>query len=869
MKKLLSVLLSLGLIFSVVFSVPFTVRATEVPTVPENGLPLFVINVDESDEGLAAARAKDASHQYGTINDMNNSEDHSVRCVGDVNVTVPDGFVSEYGSSFAPAGNIKMKYMRGRGNTTWMSDKKPYKIEFSDPVDFFGMGESTDWALMANSNDNTQIRNRITSRLGDSIGMPYCPQSVPVDVVMKGSGGTNVYLGSYCLSETVKIEENRLNLQKLKKSTVDEDAITGGYLLSLYTTFQNSDEPESNFFKTNSGLEFITKSPEYTSENLTDGQRAQRTYIQNYVRDLDDLIMNSEVIDAETHAAIAEKLDLTSVADYWWIQEFSENGDAFGTSSTYFYKDRGGKLCFGPLWDFDIAWRLSADEEVASLEGFNNTQMNWVDELRQKDPLFVELLKERWAVLNDKLDEITRQGGVLDTYCAEIKDAWTKDREVWASAEENEEYNEHDKRSLEDYVNTLRGGIETRQAWINSNLDSIDSVFHTLTYVVDGNVYKTQKVRDSSRLYTFEDAPEKDGYVLEGWFDEETGLNIKDIFFDKDVTVVAKYVKDSKGILPVKLYFECYEDWCEIHDDDIYGLYTKVTPDTAIVGSVKWTSSDESVAVYSKEEDVFLIKGVGETTVTATLRNGVTNSMLLHVYDKNVTPKVNVSDAVIDAPKKLEPGDYAQIKTTLLPKGQPLDVLGAFYETENADIIDLDMSSGVIKALKPGKAKVTITVSKGWDDADKIIKTVEINVDHTLDKGRVTKKATYTATGVKSYNCKYCGKVLKTEKIPKLAKKKNTFKIKSKTVKAKRKTLKKKKVIIKRKNVFAIKGAKGKVTFKKVKGNKKIAVSKKGNITVKKGLKKGTYKIKVKVNASGTTAYKPITKTVTVTIKVK
>ena len=42
-----------------------------------------------------------------------------------------------------------------------------------------------------------------------------------------------------------------------------------------------------------------------------------------------------------------------------------------------------------------------------------------------------------------------------------------------------------------------------------------------------------------------------------------------------------------------------------------------------------------------------------------------------------------------------------------------------------------------------------------------------------------------------------------------------------------------------------------------------------GNITVKKGLKKGTYKLNISVTASGNANYLAATKTVTVTIKVK
>ena len=75
------------------------------------------------------------------------------------------------------------------------------------------------------------------------------------------------------------------------------------------------------------------------------------------------------------------------------------------------------------------------------------------------------------------------------------------------------------------------------------------------------------------------------------------------------------------------------------------------------------------------------------------------------------------------------------------------------------------------------------------------------------------------------------------------------------------------KVIAKAK-AFKVTTAKGKVTFKKAKGNKKIAVSKAGKVTVKKGLKKGTYKVKVKVTAAGNANYKKATKTVTLKVKV-
>ena len=73
-----------------------------------------------------------------------------------------------------------------------------------------------------------------------------------------------------------------------------------------------------------------------------------------------------------------------------------------------------------------------------------------------------------------------------------------------------------------------------------------------------------------------------------------------------------------------------------------------------------------------------------------------------------------------------------------------------------------------------------------------------------------------------------------------------------------------------KKSIKFIKKGKGAISYKKASGNKKIIVNKKnGKITVKKGLKKGTYKVKVKVTAAGNSSYKAATKTVTVTVKVK
>ena len=100
------------------------------------------------------------------------------------------------------------------------------------------------------------------------------------------------------------------------------------------------------------------------------------------------------------------------------------------------------------------------------------------------------------------------------------------------------------------------------------------------------------------------------------------------------------------------------------------------------------------------------------------------------------------------------------------------------------------------------------------------------------------------------------------------------------TVTAKAKSVKAKKLKKKSKTIkpISVKGAAGKVTFKLLKvsakkkllkqAKKKIKLAAGGKLRLGKKLKKGTYKVTVRVDAEGDAAFKPATRTVTIKIKV-
>lgn len=105
------------------------------------------------------------------------------------------------------------------------------------------------------------------------------------------------------------------------------------------------------------------------------------------------------------------------------------------------------------------------------------------------------------------------------------------------------------------------------------------------------------------------------------------------------------------------------------------------------------------------------------------------------------------------------------------------------------------------------------------------------------------------------------------------------FTVNGKTAKVKYKKLKKKIQRVKQSRVLTVSKAQGTVAYRKIsvgskktnkKYGRKISInSSNGNVTVKRGLKKGTYKVKVEVSDGGNNNYNGSTRTVTFKIKVK
>ena len=185
----------------------------------DNGLPVVYINIGDEE-----------------FEKVNESDDHSYRCEsGTVTITVPEGYKGDYSEAElddTDLNDLEIEYFRGRGNSTWSTDKKPYKLKLKKKkdkkIDILGMGTDRTWALLANRYDVSMLHNRIALYMANSLGLKYTPKGLPVDLVVNGK-----YHGSYFLAQDVKIGETRVAIDELEKNHTTAPKVTGGYLLAM------------------------------------------------------------------------------------------------------------------------------------------------------------------------------------------------------------------------------------------------------------------------------------------------------------------------------------------------------------------------------------------------------------------------------------------------------------------------------------------------------------------------------------------------------------------------------------------------------------------------------------------------------------
>jgi len=213
--------------------------------------------------------------------------------------------------------------IKGRGNATWGYDKRPYALTLSEKADLAGMGAATDWILLANATDETNLNNKLLLDLASSTGLGWTPACTYVDVYLNGA-----YNGLYLLTEKVEVDSTRLNI----------DTAAGDFLCKI--DLEDRWSKLTNPFLTNIGRTVEISSP----EAMTDDRKAE---IHNAVNQLERRILGNEDLRS------APDFDLDSWVKRYLLDEISGNIDSDIASSYFHYAD--GVFYAGPAWDYDMA----------------------------------------------------------------------------------------------------------------------------------------------------------------------------------------------------------------------------------------------------------------------------------------------------------------------------------------------------------------------------------------------------------------------------------------------------------------------------------------------------------------------------------
>jgi hypothetical protein len=235
-----------------------------------------------------------------------------------------------------------------RGSSSALLDKKQYAFtpydEIGDKVNvsLLDMPKENDWILNGLAYDASYIRDYISYKLSNLTGN-YASRGRYCEVVLNGE-----FQGIYVLQEKLKADDSRIDINKIKETQLTLPKLTGGYITKT-DKIEGSDTAAwsmDNYGGYQSN--FVHEHPKPTTV-----QPEQHEYIKGQFETLQDKV--TAPTDSSITNGFPSVIDIPSFVDFILLNEFASNADGY-EFSTFFHKDRNGKLRAGPIWDFNLTY---------------------------------------------------------------------------------------------------------------------------------------------------------------------------------------------------------------------------------------------------------------------------------------------------------------------------------------------------------------------------------------------------------------------------------------------------------------------------------------------------------------------------------
>ncbi len=357
-----------------------------------------------------------------------------------------------------------------RGQTSRHFPKKQYAIDLRNDEDdadraqpLLGLPSHAEWALSDPLvYDRSLIRNALAYALSNRIGR-YAPRTRFAEVFMVNDGGdvgAQHFLGFFTLIERIDRGANRVDVSRLPASATSLPDVTGGFIVSI-------DKGPPDFAAAGRWLQFVYP-------NAEDMARPERKPQFDFIRTFIDSFGQAASAPNFTHPATgqhySEFIDVDAWIDHHIINTLAKNVDGMRFSS-YFHKDRGGRLIAGPVWDFDRSLgtpydaRAAEPEEWASSWGYAAGLSEGWWRLLFRDPAFRSRYRERFKTLLNGEFSADNLARIVDGMASEVGEAAGRNFQRWPQTAPQD--NSHAAE-----IGLLKDFLRRRVAWIKIRLDA-------------------------------------------------------------------------------------------------------------------------------------------------------------------------------------------------------------------------------------------------------------------------------------------------------------------------------------------------------------------------------------------------------------
>ena len=271
----------------------------------------------------------------------------------------------------AETGFDVIPWISGRGNTTWLADKKGWTFRLPEATPLLGMRKADKWVLLANALDPSGgLRNFSAYKMVLEAGLEYSSDLRFVDLYLNKE-----YAGTYQLVERIDEGIDQLNIGDLDAGNAeanpltdpdrakitrlkDEDGtvirtwaeiaspkdISGGYILERSYGAKLFDKPY--LFVTDRQEGFVVRYPKAVSPE-------ESGYISQLFQQAENMLFSDNAAEEAAGRKLTDLIDLDSWVKKYLVDEITKNEGAGATSSYFYKKAENDRLYAGPVWDYD------------------------------------------------------------------------------------------------------------------------------------------------------------------------------------------------------------------------------------------------------------------------------------------------------------------------------------------------------------------------------------------------------------------------------------------------------------------------------------------------------------------------------------